>query len=266
MRAHIGRARCGSPGGYPRIHDVAAALFGRGPRAKDVSASSLPVLLTLALAAAPGVATEVIAAAAPAAPVPAAPETPAPVASTFPADEIHPGLKGVARTVFEGDRLEEFEVEFLGVLKNAIGPQQDMILARLHGPKVEFTGVVAGMSGSPVYVDGRLVGALSYRIGSFAKEPIAGITPIADMIKVAPAPATKSAAGPGGRPVDLLGWLERGADPALRPVTGAPATTAMAGSASLQPIAMPLVCAGCDPQALRHYAPIFEAMGLEPTA
>ena len=65
----------------------------------------------------------------------------------FPADQIHPGLKGVARTVFEGDHLEEFEVEFLGILKNAIGPQQDMILARLHGPKVEFTGVVAGRSG-----------------------------------------------------------------------------------------------------------------------
>src|SRR5262245_41164770 len=203
-----------------------------------------------------------------AAPASVGAETPEPAnpVRIFPAEEVRPGLVGVARTVFQGDRLEEFQVEILGVLKNAIGPQQDMILARLKGEKVEFTGVVAGMSGSPVYIDGRLVGALSYRIGQFAKEPIAGITPIADMIKVAPAPATKSAAGPGGRPVDLLGWLERGADPALRPVTGAPATTAMAGSASLQPIAMPLVCAGCDPQALRHYAPIFEAMGLEPTA
>jgi len=199
----------------------------------------------------------------------------------FPAADLRPGLVGVARTVFEGDRLEEFEVEILGVLKNAIGPQQDMILARLHGAKVEFTGVVAGMSGSPVYIDGRLVGALAYRIGQFAKEPIAGITPIADMLKLAPAPAPAAggasggratggrAAGwnAGGRPADLLGWLARGADPADRPAMPAAAhlATAAAGAPSLQPIGTPLVCAGCDPRALGHYAPIFEMMGLQPT-
>ncbi len=93
-------------------------------------------------------------------------------------------MKGVAYTVFEGVNPEPMQVEILGVLKDALGPGQDMILARLHGDKPEYTGVVAGMSGSPVYIDGRLVGALSYRIGQFSKEPIAGITPIESMLQV----------------------------------------------------------------------------------
>ncbi len=88
----------------------------------------------------------------------------------------------MAYTVFEGVTPEPMEVEILGVLKDAIGPGQDMILARLQGEKPEYTGVVAGMSGSPVYIDGRLVGALSYRIGQFSKEPICGITPIEQML------------------------------------------------------------------------------------
>src|SRR5213076_3326324 len=85
---------------------------------------------------------------------------------------------------FEGVNPEPMQVEILGLLKDALGPGQDMILARLHGDKPEYTGVVAGMSGSPVYIDGRLVGALSYRIGQFSKEPIAGITPIESMLQV----------------------------------------------------------------------------------
>ncbi len=90
----------------------------------------------------------------------------------------------MAYTVFEGTQPEAMDVEILGVLKNVLGPDQDMILARLHGSKPEYTGVVAGMSGSPVYIDGKLLGALSYRIGQFSKEPIAGITPIAEMLAV----------------------------------------------------------------------------------
>jgi hypothetical protein len=193
---------------------------------------------------------------------------PAPTIATFPAAEIHPGLRGVARTVFEGDHLEEFEVEFLGVLKNAIGPQQDMILARLHGTKVEFTGVVAGMSGSPVYVDGRLVGALSYRIGSFTKEPIAGITPIADMIRLSSLGAAAPPRAAADRTGDVLGWVARGADrsalPALPGVR--PALARTTDGSGLEPIGTPLVCAGCDPSTLRYYAPGFEILGMEPTA
>ena len=105
-------------------------------------------------------------------------------AGIFPLSEVHRGLHGVAYTVFEGTQPEAMDVEILGVLKNVLGPDQDMILARLHGSKPEYTGVVAGMSGSPVYIDGKLLGALSYRIGQFSKEPIAGITPIAEMLAV----------------------------------------------------------------------------------
>src|ERR1700727_89055 len=104
--------------------------------------------------------------------------------STIPVDQIHPGMRGVAYPVFQGVKPESMDVEVLGVLHNANGPKGDIILVRLHGEKVEYTGVVAGMSGSPVYLDGKLAGALAFRIGEFSKEPIAGVTPIADMLEI----------------------------------------------------------------------------------
>src|SRR5580692_12660067 len=104
--------------------------------------------------------------------------------STIPVSQIHVGMRGVAYTVFQGVKPESMEVEVLGVLRNVNGPKGDVILVRLHGQKVEYTGVVAGMSGSPVYIDGRLAGALAFRIGEFSKEPIAGITPIEEMLQV----------------------------------------------------------------------------------
>jgi len=213
--------------------------------------------------------------AAPSVPNPAPREAePVPGPTAFlPLADVRPGMQGTARTVFEGDRLEEFNVEILGVLKNAIGPQQDLILARLHGEKVEYTGVVSGMSGSPVYVDGKLVGALSYRLGPFAKEAIAGITPIADMVKLAGAPRTAAASS---RAPDLLGRFvaaQGGGDSALQgpgagsTVAEGPAMAAGGGPpGGLQPIGIPLVCSGCDAGVLRYYAPIFESFGLEPTA
>jgi hypothetical protein len=102
----------------------------------------------------------------------------------FPLSEVHRGLKGTAWTVFTGNTPEPMEVEILGVLRGARGPGHDMILAQLHGAKPEYTGVVAGMSGSPVYIGNRLLGALAYRIGEFSKDPIAGITPIEQMLEV----------------------------------------------------------------------------------
>src|SRR5438309_1067792 len=102
----------------------------------------------------------------------------------MPLDQIKTGMRGVAYTVFEGTKPEPMDLEVLGVLKNMNGPKSDMILIRLHGQKVDFTGVVAGMSGSPVYIDGKLVGALAFRIGSFSKEPIAGVTPIEEMLEI----------------------------------------------------------------------------------
>src|SRR5215467_2934350 len=96
-------------------------------------------------------------------------------------EDIRPGMIGVGRTVFEGTRVEEFKVNILGVLENVIGTHRNLILARLEGGPLANTGVIAGMSGSPVYIDGRLIGAVSYALGAFSKEPIAGITPIAEM-------------------------------------------------------------------------------------
>ena len=99
-------------------------------------------------------------------------------------DQVRPGMKGVAYTVFQGTQPEAMEVEILGVLKDLNGPKSDVILVRLRGDKPEYSGVVAGMSGSPVYVDGKLLGALAFRIGQFPKEPIAGVTPIAEMLEI----------------------------------------------------------------------------------
>src|SRR5437016_13349806 len=96
-------------------------------------------------------------------------------------DEIRPGMVGIGRTVFEGTRVEEFKVNILGVLENIFGTRRNLILAKLEGGPLANAGVIAGMSGSPVYVDGRLIGAVSYSLGAFSKEPIAGITPIAEM-------------------------------------------------------------------------------------
>src|SRR4051812_42607796 len=106
---------------------------------------------------------------------------PAQTTAFLPVSEIRPGMVGIGHTVFAGDQQEEFKANILGVLRNVIGPGRDLILAKLEGGPLANTGVIAGMSGSPVYIDGKLVGAVSYALGSFSKEPIAGITPIAEM-------------------------------------------------------------------------------------
>src|SRR5579875_3671052 len=98
----------------------------------------------------------------------------------FPLKEVHPGLRGVGRTVFQGNRIEQFQVEILGLLEN-IAPKQTIILARLSGGPLAETGVLQGMSGSPVYIDGKLLGAVALGF-PFSKEPIAGITPIEEML------------------------------------------------------------------------------------
>src|SRR5437762_2926428 len=95
--------------------------------------------------------------------------------------DIRPGMVGVGRTVFDGTHVEEFRATIIGVLENVIGTHRNLILAKLEGGPLANTGVIAGMSGSPVYINGRLIGAVSYALGSFSKEPIAGITPIAEM-------------------------------------------------------------------------------------
>src|SRR5689334_1793370 len=99
----------------------------------------------------------------------------------MPVGDVRPGMVGTSRTVFDGTHVDEFKANIIGVLENVIGPSRNLILARLEGGPLANTGVIAGMSGSPVYVDGKLIGAVSYALGSFSKEPIAGITPIGEM-------------------------------------------------------------------------------------
>lgn len=181
---------------------------------------------------------------------------------TIAVSQIHPGMRGVAYTVFEGVKPESMDVEVLGVLHNVNGPKGDIILVRLHGQKVEYTGVVAGMSGSPVYLDGKLAGALAFRIGEFSKEPIAGVTPIADMLEINAmdrSPAEESAA----------------VKPAVTTVaskTAAPGEiSALPGSAEdsgfanyLKPIETPLVFNGFSQQAIQLFSGQFASAGIVP--
>src|SRR5688572_9502092 len=101
----------------------------------------------------------------------------------FPLSDLKEGMRGTARTVFRGSEPEEFNVEILGIVPGAIGPKQDLIVARISGGSADRTSVFAGMSGSPVYIDGKLVGAISYSF-PFSKEPLCGITPIEQMIAI----------------------------------------------------------------------------------
>src|SRR5215203_5819736 len=110
--------------------------------------------------------------------------------------DVRPGMVGVGHTVFTGTKVEEFKAHIIGVVENVIGTRRNLILARLEGGPLANTGVIAGMSGSPVYIDGRLIGAVSYSLGSFSKEPIAGITPIEEMTD---ATAARSARPIGAR-------------------------------------------------------------------
>src|ERR1700737_742519 len=103
----------------------------------------------------------------------------------LPLDQVQAGMQGYAYTIFAGDQVEKFDLEVIGVMPNFLGPRQSIILVELKGPKVEHTGVVAGMSGSPVYLDGKLAGALSLKLGVFTKEAIAGVTPIEDVLRSA---------------------------------------------------------------------------------
>ena len=182
----------------------------------------------------------------------------------FPLSAIRRGQHAVAYTVFEGVKPEPMDVEILGVLKDAIGPGRDMILARLKGSKPEYTGVVAGMSGSPVYIDGKLIGALSYRIGQFSKEPIAGITPIQQMLEV-----RDGQRGPGMR---LAESEKADSSAALRNATNLASLSGVAGGrpvsdgGEVQPIDTALVFGGFSQDAIALFGDKFRAMGMKPVA
>ncbi len=184
-----------------------------------------------------------------------------PKVQLMPEDQVKAGMHGVAYTVFEGVTPEPIDVEILGVLRNMAGPKADVILARLHGKKVEYFGVVAGMSGSPVYIDGKLVGAIAYRIGEFSKEPIAGITPASSMLEIdamdkTPAPEEARGLSEGKQEAD------RTSGPGL---TASAADEPDPGYANLlKPIETPLVFTGFSENTLRLFSKDFAAVGVVP--
>ena len=178
----------------------------------------------------------------------------------IPVSEIKPGMKGVAYTVFEGTKPEPMEVEVLGVMKDQNGPKSDLILARLHGPKVEYTGVVAGMSGSPVYFNGKLAGAISYRIGEFSKEPIAGITPIQEMLEIDE--LDKSVTPPAMDAEKSQGTARMEASKTSGP--GMASSPVENLTNYLQPIETPMVFSGFNEEAVKQFAPEFKQAGIVP--
>jgi hypothetical protein len=192
----------------------------------------------------------------------------------FPVDELRPGMVGIGRTVFEGDRLDEFKVHIIGVLRNVIGPRRDLILARLEGGPLANAGVIAGMSGSPVYIDGRLVGAVSYSLGAFSKEPIAGITPIAEMVSDATLPAVRRQAARVDLPLPLtpesFQASLRQAFSWVRPFADSPSDVQVLGDINagigtmLRPIATPLTLGGFDASVISPVASVFRDQGFVP--
>jgi len=180
----------------------------------------------------------------------------------FPLSQVKPGMKGLAYTIFEGDQIEKMDLVVIGVLHNAMGPKQDIILIQLLGEKVERTGVVAGMSGSPVYFDGKLAGAISLKLGIFNKDAIGGVTPIENMLDVerssaAPAPT----AGPPSPPAALIGPQER------VPIPEDLIRRASTGTGQfLIPIETPLISTGLYPETLAQFSKDFSAWGMSAMA
>ncbi len=190
----------------------------------------------------------------------------------FPVDELREGMRGVGRTVFHGTTIEEFDVEILGVLKNA-SPKQDMIMARLSGGPLAQTGVMQGMSGSPVYIDGRLLGAVAFGFAS-STEPIAGIQPISQMVSILDQPdgvdtPSLAAALPTEGVRSYMNRVMTGAGNFAGSYLLPRSWTESAAAASIeatgfQPIRTPLFLSGVSSVAAREFSGVFEAFGFTP--
>ena len=163
----------------------------------------------------------------------------------LPLSQVRAGMQGYAYTIFAGDQVEKFDLEVIGVLENFLGPKQSIILVQLKGPKVEHTGVVAGMSGSPVYLDGKLAGALSLKLGVFTKEPIGGVTPIQDVLN----PPSQTAAA-------------QAATQQFGLPSEASTRTGLPSGSALEPIETPLVFSGFQPAALQQFANQLQGYGI----
>ena len=189
-------------------------------------------------------------------------------AQFFPLSELKEGMRGTARTVFRGSEPEEFQVEILGIIPGYIGPKQDMIVGRISGGAADRTSVFAGMSGSPVYIDGKLVGAISYSF-PFSKEPICGITPIAQMLSIFEQNQNPKAKSNEPRAVSFArlaatDWKPNFSETAKTSniVTGANSMLESAAGQSFQPIATPLAFSGFSAETLNKFAPQLASAGL----
>lgn len=178
----------------------------------------------------------------------------------LPVDQIKAGMKGKGRTVFAGTKIEEFNVEILGVLRNW-QPKKDLILARLEGGPLERTGVMEGMSGSPVYIDGKLIGAVSYSIASFSKDALSGITPIGEMLKIEEKQLPRSSIStriPVKKHMTLEDLFEINKD-YLRSNS-----SSVVQGQTLTPLSIPLIFSGFSPNVLEKAASFFSRMGFSP--
>jgi SpoIVB peptidase S55 len=203
--------------------------------------------------------------------------------TTIPVSEIKDGMKGYGLTVFKGTEPERFDVEVVGVLKN-FRPAQDLILVKTPHPRLNITKNVKGMSGSPIYFNGRLAGAYAYSWASFQVEPVAGVTPIAPMLAEMRRPIP-----PGFWPLEGAGPLPKMAQAAHAPephaelsptqFRGAPgsyqvdahvkelaARFSVDPSRSVVPVATPIMVGGVGERTQRYVKTLFEPLGLEPLA
>lgn len=178
----------------------------------------------------------------------------------MPVDEIKPGMKGVGKTVFKGTQIEEFQIEVLHVSKNFNGPKGDVIWALCSGGPLEETGVLSGMSGSPVYIDGRMIGAVAYRMGSFPKRPVAGITAIADMLNILEKSGTEiSQSMIDDRHTETISnLLASKTEENIEP----PELSIQDDTVSITPIHMPVVVSGLHPKTVEEMAPVFKNLGM----
>ena len=177
----------------------------------------------------------------------------------FPLSQIQPGMKGEGYTIFAGDQIEKFDLVVIGVMPNFLAPKESIILAQLVGAKVEHTGVVAGMSGSPVYIDGKLAGALSLKLGQFSKEPLAGITPIENILSLPKGPAgtMRAEASPFS-----AGELSSQMDARLEIPSDWASRAGISSGSFLTPIDSPLVFSGFSAVAIRQFEKEFAPYGM----
>jgi hypothetical protein len=178
----------------------------------------------------------------------------------MPLAQVKPGMKGVGKTVFSGNRIDDFDAEIIGVLAN-VEPKRSVILARLSGKGLESTGVISGMSGSPVYINGQLIGAVAFSF-PYAKEAIAGITPIEEMLALDKTPSVPRTGFSEQVPIRNSMSLEDLSG--LYRSTFAAAKSLSADGRALVPLDLPLVFGGFSPQAFEKARSFFAGLGFRP--